>query len=488
MPIFKAYDIRGQVPDELSPKEAFAIGYGFAGFLAQENKKSSPQILLGHDMRTHAPELVTAFISGAKSFGAEVFLLGLCTTPMFYFSVHHFEKVINKPIDGGVMVTASHNGPSYNGFKLCRQKALPISGDSGLQDIQARALKSPNLTPLPLPCELKVRSLETEQSWSTRTLLPNQCEQESQTFPELLRFDFYSAYAQFLSGFQRKWPQDLRIAIDPSNAMGCLYLPILQQMGADIVVRNDHLDGTFPAHEADPIKNHNMQTCVELVKAHKTKLGASFDGDGDRIVIVDERAEIIPGDVLTGILALAFLQRFPGSSILYDLRSSRSVQEAIETHGGRAIRNRVGHSFMKASMRKNQALFGGELSGHYYFSDAFYADSAILALIELLNVLGESKLALSELTAQFKRYTKSEELNYRVKDKEKVLSEVKTRYSEFKSDELDGLSVEAPEWWFNLRPSNTEALLRLNIEAKDKNMLKSKIQELEEIIAPFQEV
>ena len=433
MGIFKAYDIRGLVPSELDADLARRIGNAFARFLGAR------RLVVGQDMRTHSPELADAVSEGMRDAGADVLRLGLASTPMTYYAI------ATQECDGGLCVTASHNPGEYNGMKLCREDAKPISGATGIKDVERMVAE-------PYPAALPERGREE-------------------------RIDLLDAYADHVARFARL-ERDVKVAADCANGMAGFTLPrILERLPrvrAELMLTE--LDGTFPNHEANPLKEENLDPLRDLVERTGAEIGVSFDGDADRCCFVDETGRTISADLMTALLAPAFAARAPGTPIVYDLRSSWVVKEEIERAGGRAIRDRVGHSFIKATMREHGAVFGGELSGHFYFGDNFTTDSGVIAMMSALTHLASSAAAgrrVSELVAGLRRYHATGEINFRVEDKEAAIAELKRRYAGGRQDELDGITVEFgglsdPDWWwFNVRASNTEPLLRLNLEARN---------------------
>jgi phosphomannomutase len=436
MGIFKAYDIRGVVPDELDASLARKIGHAFATHL------SAKKLLVGRDMRTHSPEIATAVMDGMRDAGASVIDIGLASTPMCYFAIGSTD------CDGGLVVTASHNTGEYNGFKLCGRGATPISAANGILDIEKI-------------CAGDYPGLTAERGGIERV--------------ELLE-----AYAAHVTSFAAL-DEPVRIAIDASNGMAGHTLPSilegLESVSAECMLMDP--DGTFPVHEANPLKEENLDHVRELVRSSGAQLGVSFDGDADRCCFVDEMGATIPADLMTALLARAYLEREKGARIVYDLRSSWVVKEEIVERGGEPIRDRVGHSFIKATMREKGAVFAGELSGHFYFADNFTCDSGVLAMVSALNFLGSaanSGRPLSELVAGLRRYHSTGEINFRVADKAAAIASLKERFADGRQDELDGITVEfgdlgdAQWWWFNVRLSNTEALLRLNLEASSAEL------------------
>ncbi len=422
MPIFKAYDIRGVVPDELDAGIAGRIGRAAGCFLGASS------LLVGRDARSHSPELADALTRGLRESGVDVIDLGLCATPMLYFAVEHLGA------GGGIMVTASHNPGRYNGFKVCREHAIPVAGDSGLADIERLCAD------LPEPAS---------QPGGHTTA------------------DVAGPYVEHLLAVGSGRPR-LKVAIDCGNGMASVGLePLLQRLPLEVERLYFEPDGSFPNHEADPLKRENLEDLVAAVKRTGADFGVAFDGDADRAVFVDECGEPVPSDLMTGVLAGPRLRRWPGGRVLYDLRSSRATVEAIEAAGGVAEMSRVGHSFFKARLRETGGVFGGELSGHFYFrfSDQLVADDALAAFVALLDVLAEQGKPLSEIVAPLRRYHASGEVSRRVNDAEALLASLEAEHADAEISHLDGLLVRYPDWWFNVRASNTEPVVRLNVEA-----------------------
>jgi len=422
VPIFKAYDIRGVVPDELDAGIAGRIGRAAGRFLGASS------LLVGRDARSHSPELADALTQGLRESGVDVIDLGLCATPMLYFAVEHLGA------DGGIMVTASHNPGRYNGFKVCREHAIPVAGDSGLADIERLCADLPEPAPQP----------------GGHTTA-----------------DVAVPYVEHLLAVGSGRPR-LKVAIDCGNGMASVGLePLLQRLPLEVERLYFEPDGSFPNHEADPLKRENLEDLVAAVKRTGADFGVAFDGDADRAVFVDECGEPVPSDLMTGVLAGPRLRRWPGGRVLYDLRSSRATVEAIEAAGGVAEMSRVGHSFFKARLRETGGVFGGELSGHFYFrfSDQLVADDALAAFVALLDVLAEQGKPLSEIVAPLRRYHASGEVSRRVNDAEALLASLEAEHADAEISHLDGLLVRYPDWWFNVRASNTEPVVRLNVEA-----------------------
>ncbi len=428
MSIFKAYDVRGVVPSELAPDAAYRIGRAAARVLAAKC------IAVGRDARASSPALSDALLRGLCEEGVDVVDLGLVSTPMLYFAVEHLAA------GGGIMVTASHNPAQYNGFKICREHAIPVGGASGLAEIG----------------KLASRLESSESSHARGSVTPR---------------DLRAAYVEHVRVLAPAECPPLRVAIDCGNGMGSVGLePLLERLPLVVERLYFEPDGTFPNHEADPLKTENLKDLIAAVRRHRADLGVAFDGDGDRAVFVDERGAPVPSDRITALLAEALLRKQPGGLVLYDLRSSRSTREAIEAAGGVAQICRVGHSFVKATMRESGAIFAGELSGHFYFrfTPSLVADDGLAAFAAVLDLLATARKPLSSLVAPLDRYFATGELNRRVKDVPGLLARIEADHRAAGAREIshmDGLLVCYPDWWFNLRPSNTEPMLRLNLEA-----------------------
>ena len=466
MSIFKAYDIRGKYPQELDETKARAIGWATAQFIRNLKKPASLpsirfaplttskrgkgvcKIVVGRDVRLSSPALSKNLIQGLLAGGARVIDIGPVTTPMSYFACGFYK------FDGSVMVTASHNPPEYNGFKICRAKAMALSETSGLKDIEKLAAQAQNLKPS-LHLSGKVK-----------------------------RLDIKSDYKRFIKRFIKTGRKPLRIAVDFTNgSVGPIFSQIFHHLPKlKIIPLCLEPDGRFPNHEPNPMKDENIKDIKRAIKKTKPDLGVAFDGDGDRVIFLDENARRIPNDLVTALIAGEVLGRHKKESIVYDLRSSRMVKETIGKLGGRPVRERVGHAFIKATMRKHNAAFGGELSGHYYYRDNYFADSALLTFVHLINIISRSNKPVSGIIKPLRKYFHSGELNFTVADKDKKMREAVQEFSDGKIDYLDGVTVNYADWWFNLRPSNTEPLLRLNIEADTARKLKSARRAIEKIL------
>jgi phosphomannomutase len=433
--IFKAYDIRGVYPDELNDEVAFRIGAAFVKLL------SAGKIVIGYDMRLSSPALAEAFAQGAISAGAAVTDIGLVSTPLLYFAI------IEGAYDGGAMVTASHLPGESNGFKLCREKAIPLSGDAGLPALEKMVGRSAPL------------AAHEAGECSHRSILP--------------------VYIDRLKTFVQD-PVPLKMVIDAGNGtIGPEVLPLTQQFPMwQVTPMYMEPDGRFPHHVANPLIPRNTEDLRAMVIRQKADIGIAFDGDADRCGFIDEKGEKIPEDLVTALISQVYLAKTPGATILYDLRSSRAVPETITRLGGRAIRSRVGHAFIKAAMREQDAVFAGELSGHFYFRDTGFTDNGIFAMIQMLNLLALKKTPVSRLIAPLKKYAATGEINMEAADKDGIYKALEAAFPDGRQDHLDGLSIDYDSWWFNLRASNTEPLVRLNLEAENSDEMESKKNEV----------
>lgn len=433
--IFKAYDIRGLVENEITPDFAFRVGLAFARFLEQEREPAT--IVIGEDMRPSSPTLADAFSAGATSNGMDVIRIGLASTDMLYFA----SGKLNMP---GAMFTASHNPAEYNGIKLCKSGARPIGKESGLVTIERYVVEGSPIIMRPVGME------------SERNML-----------------DEYVTHLISLADVSEIRP--LKIVVDAGNGMaGYTAKPVFDRLNVEVVELYFELDGTFPNHDANPIDPANLKDLQKAVLKHKADIGLAFDGDADRCFLIDENGEIVNPSTLTGLIAERELAKYPKSSVIYNLISSRSVAEIVEENGGTAIRSRVGHSYIKKLMADTGAIFGGEHSGHFYFKDFWCADSGMLAALHAVAALGTQARPLSKILKKYQRYFSSGEINSTVADPAAVLAHVEGLYAkkpDLTLDHLDGLTVSSEAWWFNLRPSNTEPLLRLNVEAKTQARL-----------------
>jgi phosphomannomutase len=419
--VFKAYDIRGTVPDQLDAELCRRIGAAFARFAG------GPRILVARDMRPDGPELSSAFAEGVTSQGVDVVDLGLASTDLIYFA----SGAEDAP---GAMFTASHNPAGYNGIKLCLAGARPVGEESGLLEI--KALTAEGLAPGPATGTVTTREMVDE----------------------------YAAHVRSFVDTSSLRP--LKVVADTANGMGGYVAPkVFDGLPFEVTYLFQELDGTFPNHPADPIQPENLRDLQAEVQAVGADVGLAFDGDADRVFLVDERAQPVSGSLTTALLARAILAKSPGETILHNLICSKSVPEVVREAGGTPVRTRVGHSFIKQVMAETGAVFGGEHSAHYYFRDNYRADSGLIASLLVLEQLSQSDEPLSALLAPLDRYAASGEVNSRVDDPAAVIESVAAAYGEGEQDRMDGLTVDFGSWWFNLRPSNTEPLLRLNLEA-----------------------
>ncbi|MCD6177987.1 phosphomannomutase/phosphoglucomutase [bacterium] len=445
--IFRAYDIRGIWPEELDEKIAYRIARAFVCFLRENNKKKVLDIAVGRDNRLSSPSLSQNFIEGIIDSGCNVIDIGLSTTPMLYFSVAHYG------FDGGVEVSASHNPPEYNGFKLVREESRPISKITGIERIKELVL-------------------------ANTSFLPNKKK------GNVIKKNVLDDYSKFVfEGIQIKKIKPLRIVVDTANGVVGIVIPqIFKKLPVQLYHLFPELDGRFPNHLPNPLVEENLEDIKQTVRKKKADLGVAFDGDGDRIIFIDEKGEVVPPDLIGVLVAESVLKRYPGQKIMYDIRSSNIVKEKIKEAGGVAIMSRVGHSFIKERMRKENIVFAQEFSGHYYFKDRYFAESPFFVLFKILERLSESKKKFSDIIKEYKKYYHSGEINFEVADKEKKIKELEKKFSKGKKTYLDGLRVDFKDWWFNVRPSNTEPLLRLVIEAKTKEVLEKKKKEISALI------
>ncbi|HBX79361.1 MAG TPA: phosphomannomutase/phosphoglucomutase [Acidimicrobiaceae bacterium] len=442
--IFKAYDVRGTVPDQFNASMATAIGAAFARFALQEDPTTT-RVLVARDMRPSGVEMVSRFAEGVTSQGLDVVDLGLGSTDLLYFAAGS----LNAP---GAMFTASHNPAQYNGIKFCLSGARPVGEESGLFQIRDWASEGVAAGP---------RTGTVSQQ------------------------DLLAEFADHVRGFvDVKALKPLKVVADTANGMGGLVVPaVFSSLPFDLEVMFGELDGTFPNHPADPIQPENQRDLMARVLEVGADVGLAFDGDADRVFLVDERGVGLSGSTTTAILADAILGRNPGGKVVYNLICSKAVPEVVKEAGGEAIRSRVGHSYIKQVMAETGAVFGGEHSAHYYFADNFRADSGLIAAVLVLEQMCLRDMKLSELRVPYERYVASGEINTVVESTSEVIDRVAAAYSEYSLDWLDGLTVDAGEWWFNLRPSNTEPLLRLNLEAGTQAEVDQHVAEVRALFA-----
>ncbi|MCP5026190.1 MAG: phosphomannomutase/phosphoglucomutase [Actinomycetia bacterium] len=442
--IFKAYDIRGVYPDQIDADRCRAIGAAFAHFVRGDDPEVT-RAVIAHDMRPSGPELVEAFTAGVVGQGLDVVELGLASTDMMYFASGHLDAP-------GAVFTASHNPAQYNGIKLCRRAAAPIGEESGLAQIQGWALSG--LDPV-----------ETTGAVSSADLLG-------------------SFAAHVLSFVDRSAMRPLKVVADTANGMGGLVVPaVFDHLPFELEILFPELDGTFPNHPADPLNPDNLADLQKRVLEVGADIGLAFDGDADRVFLVDEQARPVSGSLTTALLARALLEQEPGGQVIHNLICSKTVPEVVSEAGGTPIRSRVGHSFIKQVMADTGAIFGGEHSAHYYFRDNWRADSGLIAAVKVLEQLCLSGGSLSTLLEPLDRYAASGEINTKVADPAKVIDHVASHYADATSDRLDGLTVDEGDWWFNLRPSNTEPLLRLNLEAPTEEECAQRVSEVQAVMA-----
>jgi len=436
--IFKSYDIRGIVPDQLDEVTAQKIGYAFACEL------EARAVAVGNDMRVSADAIKGAFIEGVTAAGADVHDLGMCSTPFTYFASGALD------VEGSTMVTASHNPQEYNGFKFSRSHARPVSYETGIGNIEKRI-------------------------------------QEIDSIPEstgrVIQTDIEEKYRNHVLSFTHI-TRRATVVIDAGNGIGGAETEkYFSGQDIEIIPLFFEPDGSFPNHEPNPLKPENMKDLQAEVRKAGADFGAAFDGDADRVMFTDENGDIISSDLITALFAADILDNEPGASVIYDLRSSKMVREEIEKRKGIPVESRVGHSYIKGVMREHNAPLGGELSGHYYFRDNFFADSGIIAFGKLLSIVCSSTEPLSELLKPLKRYSASGEINFEVDDKDAKIQEIAEEFSDADISFLDGVTVRCGTWWFNVRKSNTEPLLRLNLEADTEPLMKEKLEQVSEILS-----
>lgn len=451
-PVFKAYDIRGLSPGEIDAEFALRLGRTIAV------QFSPKRVLVGRDMRATSPELEASLIEGLVASGADVTKIGLCSTPLFNVTLGLAQS--SSPYDLGVMVTASHNPGKYNGFKITRGDCLPVGNGSGMEEL----------------AEAFERESNVERRKSPRGTVTDD--------PTAL--DRYVTHILSLAKLPAEMPK-MKIAIDAGNGMAGAVLPELLKRLPWLEVSPLYFqpDGSFPNHEANPLKLETLSDLTRAVREKNCALGVAFDGDADRVGFVDETGERIPGDLTTAFLAQEILAEHPDGLVLYDVRSSWSVADAVAEAGGHSEMCNVGHANIKKAMRENAATFGGELSMHFYFKELWNCESGDLAMLLILRRVAREKKKLSELWSSLKRYAKSEEINFEIASAKDVVARLEARYAPeaLKTIKIDGLRLEFADWWFNVRASNTEPLLRLNVEAKTEEMLTEKIGELSALIS-----
>jgi phosphomannomutase len=450
--IFKAYDVRATFPNPLSEDAAWKVGFATAQFLKEsgaakrDGVRLADTLVVGRDMRPHSPKLAAALIEGIRSAGMNVIDVGMIDTSFIYFAINHLDTV------GGIQTTASHNPAQYNGFKISGPKAKPIGAASGLDEIKKIAAAHSGRKGPPIG--------------------------------KVERQDLWPAYrAHVLKFLDLKRP--IKVVIDASNGMAGKMVPAIFDGVKNLQISPllFEITGTF-IHEPNPLVEQNLEMLKKRIALEKPDLGVCFDGDADRCMFIDEKQKTIGCDIVTALLARDFLSKpeNKGSTIVYDLRSSHVVPDEVKSAGGIPRRDRVGHAFIKKTLAETKAVFGGELSGHFYFRDNFFADSGAIAFARLLSVLSAQTKPLSELMAPLHRYTQSGEINFQVEDKDGKIKELADTYKSGQVDYLDGITADLGDWWFNVRKSNTEPLLRLNLEAKTPEMMNQKFEELKKML------
>ena len=425
--IFKAYDVRAVYPTQINGEVARRIGRAFIDYLGGAPKR----IAVGRDVRLSSPEIAGSFIEGARSEGAEITDIGVVGTDMMYF------HVASQDLDGGAIITASHNPKEYNGIKMVRRGALALSGDAGIKEIKEAIMAG---------------------------RFADKGTREGKVVSRTISDEYADHCLKFID--VGKVPR-VKAVLDTGNGMGAIGATALfKRLPVELVKMYFDLDGTFPNHPPDPLEEANRREIMERVAAEKAQIGMAWDGDADRCFFVDDTGEFVPGDFVTALLGESFVRKFPGSKIVYDVRASRAVRDRVEAAGGTPLMNRVGHAFIKKRMRDEDAVFGGEVSGHFYFRDNWYADNGMIPALLVLELLGREGRKLSELLAPLRsRYFITGEINSKVADVAGALRRIEERYGDGEITKMDGVSVDYPDWHFNVRPSNTEPLLRLNLEA-----------------------
>ncbi len=438
MSIFKAYDIRGLYPSEVNEKIIYNISRAFVDFI------HCKKIVVGRDMRLSSPSLYNAVVKAITDQGCDVINVGIVSTPMFYYAVNKIKA------GAGVMITASHNPGEYNGLKLVRAEAVPLNYDTGIKLIEEKVKNK------------DFKDVDDKGLISQAELLQDY-------------INYVKTYASNV--------KDLKVVIDSGNGMaGKTIKKLLQEFPIKLISMYDELDGSFPNHEANPFKPETMKDLQAKVIEEKADVGFAFDGDADRMIMVDEKGNRVPGDITTALIAKKLLENNKGEKMMYDLRSTKSVPELIKKEGGVPLVSRIGHSFIKTRMKKEKVLFAGEMSGHYYFRDNFYTDSTAIPVVLILSLLAGENKKVSELTNNIMKYYHSGEINREVSDKKIVLKRVEEAYKDAKISRLDGITVEYDDWWFNLRESNTEPVIRLNLEADTKELMIKKRGEVLKLI------
>jgi len=446
--IFKAYDIRGIYPDQLDEEIAYRVGKAYSELLKKENQGKSLEIVVGNDMRTSSPSIKESLIKGLTESGLNVIDVGLVTTPTFYFAVSFYGY------DGGVQVSASHNPKEYNGLKMVRAKAIPIGGETGIEEIKNMVVEN---------------NFPASGQIGTVTKKEGIIEEEIESQRKNIEWNKIKPF---------------KIVVDAANAMGSLDVEAMfKDLPCELVKMNFELDGTFPVHPPDPLNEENLKLLQEEVVKNKADLGIAPDGDGDRYFFVDEKGQNVPQPILRGMMAQIELKDSPGATVCYDIRPGKITKEMIEEAGGNAVVTRVGHSLIKEKMLQEDAIFGGESSGHYFYKLPYGTfEAPIVLVLKFLTYLSEQDKPLSEVVSVYKKYFHTGEVNFEVEDKEGKMKDIEEKYSNCKINKLDGISIDCGDYWFNVRASNTEPLLRFALEAKTKGIMEQKRDEIVKII------
>ncbi len=445
--IFKAYDIRGKYPEEINEETVFKIARALAIFLKKQYKKN-PKIIISSDNRLSSPSLKKEVISGLKNEGVDIIDIGLNPTPVFYFAVWKLEAA------GGIQITASHNPPQDNGLKIVREKVIEIGKENWIEEIKDIIRKLDNFKPKKSKSKIK---------------------KDLSILNKFFKFNKKGFNFNFLKG--------KKIVFDTANSVSGLYIKEIKKIfPCKILNLFSKLDGSFPNHLPNPIEEKNLEVLKETVKREKADLGVAFDGDGDRIVFVSEKGELIPPDFISSLISKELLKHYPNSKIVYNICSSNILKETVQKYGGKPIVTKIGHIFVKEIMIKENAIFGGEYSGHFFFREHNFCEAPIFVLFLILKILDNEKKPLSEIISPFKKYFNSGQINFEIEDKIGKIEKLKEIYKNGKINTLDGLRIDFPDWWFIVRPSNTENLLRLNVEAKSEDILKEKLEEIKKIL------
>lgn len=439
--IFKAYDVRGIYPREINEEAAYLIGRAFVDFL----KKKNPTIVVGRDNRLSSPALFKSLTKGIIDQGGNVVDIGLSITPLLYWTCAHFR------FDGGINITASHNPTEYNGFKFVRKGAVPVSGESGIKEIQKIVSRNK------FPQKRKGKIVEKK------------------VLRDYINFN--------TKEFDFKKIKPLKIVIDTANAVPGTVIPeFFKKTRCKIYHICSKLDGRFPNHLPSPHEEKNLKDLKKEILKRKANLGIAFDGDGDRVVFVDEKSEMVRGDFITALMVELILKDYPGEKILCDVRSSNIVRDTVREHGGKVVLGRVGHSFIKERMRKENIIFQGELNGHYYLRSHYFSEAPFFVIFKILEKMSETGESMSGIVKPFQRYFHSGEINFVVKNKKEVIKTLEYKFRKGKISKIDGLRVDFPDWWFNVRPSHTEPVLRLVVEAKTKELMRQKTHLLSNLL------